>query len=56
MVDKQIKELLKNNWVGKLVNYKGGKYEVIDENEDELQVIAYGKWSAQWIRKSEVSK
>ena len=56
MKDEQIKEMLKDNWIGKLIKIDGRKYEVINHDKSRLQVIESGKWSAQWVNKSEVSK
>lgn len=56
MRDEQVKEMLKDNWIGKFVSINGRKHEVIDENKDQIQVIENGKWSAKWVNKSEVSK
>jgi hypothetical protein len=56
MTDDQVKQMLKDNWIGKMVSINGRKYEVIDENKNQIQVIESGKWSPQWRDKSEVGK
>lgn len=56
MKDSEIAEMLKHNWIGKFVKINGRKYEVIDEKKDQIQVIENGKWSGQWVNKSEVEK
>lgn len=48
-------EEIKDNWIGKTVKIDGRKYEVVDHDKDQVQVIEFGKYSAKWVLKSEVS-
>jgi len=57
MKDKQIKKMLKDNWIGKRITYQGKRYEVVSEEKGKIQVIptTLGFHSGKWIDKSEVS-
>ena len=59
MNKEQLKELLKENWIGKEVSTSDGKkWEVVDHDNDRVQVIptGLGFHSPRWFMKSEVTK
>lgn len=57
MKDSEIKELLKDNWIGKRVTYQGKRYEVVAEEKSQVQIIptTLGFHSGKWVDKSEVA-
>lgn len=57
MKDEQIKEMLKDNWIGKRITYQGKRYEVVMAERDRLQIIptTLGFHSGKWVDKSEVN-
>ena len=54
-MEQKIKNVIKDNWIGKIVKIDSRKYEVIDETKTKLQILEQGKYTAKWIDKSEVA-
>ena len=54
-MEQKIKNVIKDNWIGKIVKIDSRKYEVIDETKTKLQILEQGKDTAKWIDKSEVA-